>query len=39
MGIVDVVLKNLEYLVRKNLKYVFILFGDYIYKMDYRKMI
>lgn len=39
MGTADAVLKNLEYLSRKNPKYVLILSGDHIYKMDYRKMI
>ncbi len=38
-GTADAVLKNLEYLSRKNPKYVLILSGDHIYKMDYRKMI
>lgn len=39
LGTADAVLKNLEYLARKNPKYVLILSGDHIYKMDYRKMI
>ena len=39
LGTADAVLQNLEYLSRKNPKYVLILSGDHIYKMDYRKMI
>src|SRR5690554_1451624 len=39
LGTADAVLKNLEYLTNKNPKYVLILSGDHIYKMDYRKMI
>ncbi|WP_025724883.1 glucose-1-phosphate adenylyltransferase [Acholeplasma granularum] len=39
LGTADAVYKNLEYLNRKNPKYVLILSGDHIYKMDYRKMI
>ncbi len=39
LGTADAVLKNLEFIQRKNPKYVLILSGDHIYKMDYRKMI
>lgn len=39
LGTADAVLKNLEFIERKNPKYVLILSGDHIYKMDYRKMI
>src|SRR5690554_6840584 len=39
LGTADAVLKNLEYLSAKNPKYVLILSGDHIYKMDYKKMI
>lgn len=39
LGTADAVLKNLEYIERRNPKYVLILSGDHIYKMDYRKMI
>ncbi|MDR2822807.1 MAG: glucose-1-phosphate adenylyltransferase [Acholeplasmatales bacterium] len=38
-GTADAVLKNLEFVERRNPKYVLILSGDHIYKMDYRKMI
>ncbi|AUD65292.1 glucose-1-phosphate adenylyltransferase [Tenericutes bacterium MZ-XQ] len=39
LGTADAVLKNLEFIQRKEPKYVLILSGDHIYKMDYRKMI
>jgi glucose-1-phosphate adenylyltransferase len=39
LGTADAVLKNLEFIQRRNPKYVLILSGDHIYKMDYRKMI
>src|SRR5690606_27854733 len=38
-GTADAVLKNIEFVVKKKPKYVLILSGDHIYKMDYRKMI
>lgn len=38
-GTADAVLKNIEFILKKNPKYVLILSGDHIYKMDYRKMI
>lgn len=39
LGTADAVLKNLEFIDRRSPKYVLILSGDHIYKMDYRKMI
>jgi glucose-1-phosphate adenylyltransferase len=39
LGTADAVLKNLEFIDRRTPKYVLILSGDHIYKMDYRKMI
>ncbi|MFP4177494.1 MAG: glucose-1-phosphate adenylyltransferase [Acholeplasmataceae bacterium] len=39
LGTADAVLKNLEFIERRSPKYVLILSGDHIYKMDYRKMI
>lgn len=39
LGTADAVLKNLEFIQRRTPKYVLILSGDHIYKMDYRKMI
>ncbi|MBU1141745.1 MAG: glucose-1-phosphate adenylyltransferase [Firmicutes bacterium] len=39
LGTADAVLKNLEFIQRRAPKYVLILSGDHIYKMDYRKMI
>lgn len=39
LGTADAVLKNLEFIERRNPRYVLILSGDHIYKMDYRKMI
>jgi glucose-1-phosphate adenylyltransferase len=39
LGTADAVLKNMEFIQRKDPKYVLILSGDHIYKMDYRKMI
>ncbi|MDY0277571.1 MAG: sugar phosphate nucleotidyltransferase [Acholeplasma sp.] len=39
LGTADAVLKNIEFVKRKGPKYVLILSGDHIYKMDYRKMI
>ncbi len=38
-GTADSVKQNLEYIRRSNAKYVIILSGDHVYKMDYRKMI
>jgi glucose-1-phosphate adenylyltransferase len=38
-GTADAVRKNIHYLEQSNPKYVLILSGDHIYKMDYRKMI
>lgn len=39
LGTADAVLKNLEFIERREPRYVLILSGDHIYKMDYRKMI
>lgn len=39
LGTADAVLKNLEFIERRSPRYVLILSGDHIYKMDYRKMI
>ena len=39
LGTADAVLKNIEFIERKEPKLVLILSGDHIYKMDYRKMI
>jgi len=39
MGTADAVNKNLDFIKRKKPKYVLILSGDHIYKMDYRKLI
>ncbi|QWB95220.1 glucose-1-phosphate adenylyltransferase [Mycoplasmatota bacterium] len=39
LGTADAVKKNLEFIERKKPKYVLILSGDHIYKMDYRPMI
>ncbi|MGI6787835.1 MAG: glucose-1-phosphate adenylyltransferase subunit GlgD [Acholeplasmataceae bacterium] len=39
MGTADAVNKNLDFVKRKKPKYVLILSGDHIYKMDYRKLI
>jgi glucose-1-phosphate adenylyltransferase len=39
LGTADAVRKNLEFIERQKAKYVLILSGDHIYKMDYRKMI
>ncbi len=39
LGTADAVLKNLEFIERRKPRYVLILSGDHIYKMDYRKMI
>lgn len=39
LGTADAVLKNLEFIKRRSPKYVLILSGDHIYKMDYRKML
>lgn len=39
LGTADAVLRNIEFVKRKNAKYVLILSGDHIYKMDYRAMI
>jgi len=38
-GTADAVLQNIEFVRRSDAKYVLILSGDHIYKMDYRKMI
>lgn len=38
-GTADAVLKNINFIRRSKAKYVLILSGDHIYKMDYRKMI
>lgn len=38
-GTADAVLQNIEFIKRKNPRYVLILSGDHIYKMDYKKMI
>ncbi|MDY0210576.1 MAG: glucose-1-phosphate adenylyltransferase [Acholeplasma sp.] len=39
MGTADSVLKNLNFIKRKDPKYILILSGDHIYKMNYKKMI
>jgi len=38
-GTADAVLKNIAFVQRRKAKYVLILSGDHIYKMDYRKML
>ena len=38
-GTADAVRKNIHYIEQSHSKYVLILSGDHIYKMDYRKMI
>ncbi len=38
-GTADAVLKNIKYLKSKNPRYVLILSGDHIYKMNYKKML
>lgn len=38
-GTADAVLKNLRFIKRKDPKYILILSGDHIYKMNYKKMI
>ncbi len=38
-GTADSVLQNIEYIKRSQAKYVIILSGDHVYKMDYRNMI
>ncbi|MFW5865330.1 MAG: glucose-1-phosphate adenylyltransferase family protein, partial [Candidatus Izemoplasmataceae bacterium] len=38
-GTADAILQNIESIKRTSAKYVLILSGDHIYKMDYRKMI
>lgn len=38
-GTADAVLQNIKFIKRKNPKYVLILSGDHIYKMDYNKML
>ncbi|HHT55309.1 MAG TPA: glucose-1-phosphate adenylyltransferase, partial [Acholeplasma sp.] len=38
-GTADAVLKNIAFVKRRKAKYVLILSGDHIYKMDYRKML
>ena len=37
-GTADAVLQNIEFIKRNNPKYVLILSGDHIYKMDYKKV-
>lgn len=39
LGTADAVRKNISFIKSKNPKYVLILSGDHIYKMDYRKML
>lgn len=39
LGTADAVRKNLSFIKSKNPRYVLILSGDHIYKMDYRKML
>lgn len=39
MGTADAVRQNIEFIKRKNPKYVLILSGDHIYKMDYKWML
>ena len=39
MGTADSVLKNLNFVKRREPKYILILSGDHIYKMNYKKMI
>ncbi|MGB9695166.1 MAG: glucose-1-phosphate adenylyltransferase [Caldisericaceae bacterium] len=39
LGTADAVYQNLYYIEQENPKYVVVLSGDHIYKMDYRKMI
>lgn len=39
LGTADAVLKNIGFVTRRKAKYVLILSGDHIYKMDYRTMI
>jgi len=38
-GTADAVLQNIEYIRRKNPKYILILSGDHVYKMNYKTMI
>lgn len=38
-GTADAVLQNIEYIKRANPKYVLILSGDHVYKMDYKKVL
>ena len=38
-GTADAVLKNIRFVQRRNPKYILILSGDHIYKMNYKKMI
>ncbi|MCK5387654.1 MAG: NTP transferase domain-containing protein [Candidatus Izimaplasma sp.] len=38
-GTADAVLQNIEYIKRKDPKYILILSGDHVYKMNYQKMI
>lgn len=38
-GTADAVLKNINFVKRNNPKYILILSGDHVYKMDYRNMI
>ena len=38
-GTADAVLQNIEFIKRNNPKYVLILSGDHIYKMDYKKVL
>ncbi|NLB84805.1 MAG: glucose-1-phosphate adenylyltransferase subunit GlgD [Acholeplasmataceae bacterium] len=39
MGTADAVLKNIDFVIRARSKYVLILSGDHIFKMDFRKLI
>ena len=39
MGTADAINKNINFVKRKKPKYILILSGDHIYKMDYRKLI
>ena len=38
-GTADAVLQNIQFIKRKNPKYILILSGDHVYKMNYKKMI
>lgn len=39
MGTADAIRRNIDFIINKNPKYVLILSGDHIYKMDYSKML